>query len=135
MERRLRQRYTAGLSALWLQDWDEACGHFQAILDERPDYEDVADKLAKAQRHKRWDDLYAQAQAAREARNWTAAQSALQELLGENPEHRDAAALLDRTRQDKERADMPAPPAGKRPRPKGLPEEVKRRDKPKDLPA
>jgi tetratricopeptide (TPR) repeat protein len=134
VERRLRERYTAGLSAFWLEEWEEACGHFQAILDERPGYEDAADKLAKAQRHKKWHDLYAQAQAARQAGNWKAALSALEELVAENPEYKDAAALLDRTRQDKERAGMPAPPAGKRRRPTGLPEEIKRRDRPTDLP-
>jgi outer membrane protein assembly factor BamD (BamD/ComL family) len=135
VERRLEQRYTAGLAAFWLEKWDEACDHFQAIVDERPGYQDAADKLAKARRQKRWGELYAQAQAARKAETWDAALSALEELVAENPEYRDAAALLAEARQEKERAGLPAPPAGKRPRPTGLPEEIKRRDKPKDRPA
>jgi hypothetical protein len=52
-----------------------------------------------------------------------------------NPEYKDAAALLAETRQEKERAGLPAPPTGKRPKPTDQPEEVERRDKPTDLPA
>jgi formylglycine-generating enzyme required for sulfatase activity len=95
LERRLEQRYTAGLGAFWLEEWDEACGHFQAIVDERPEYQDAADKLAEAWRQKKWGELYEQAQAAREAEDWEAACSALGELVAERPDYKDAAALLE----------------------------------------
>ena len=52
-----------------------------------------------------------------------------------HPLHGSAAALLAQARQEQERAALPTPPAGKRPRPTDLPEEIKRRDRPKDLPA
>jgi tetratricopeptide (TPR) repeat protein len=135
LEQWLEQQYTAGLSAFWLEEWERACGHFQAVVDERPGYANAADKLAEARRQKKWSDLFQQAQAAREAENWSAALSALEELVAENPEYKEAAALLAKIRQEKERADLPAPPTGKRPKPTGQPEEIKRRDKPTDLPA
>jgi formylglycine-generating enzyme required for sulfatase activity len=97
LERRLEQRYTAGLSAFWLGEWDEAGNHFKAIVDERPDYQDAADKLAEAQRQKRWSELYERAQAAREAEDWKAALSSLKELVAEKPDYKDAAALLEDT--------------------------------------
>ena len=114
---------------------DKACSHFQAVVDERPGYRNAADKLAEARRQKEWSDLFEQAQVARKVKDWNAALSALEELVAENPEYKDAAALLVKTRQEKERAGLPAPPAGRRPKPTGQPEETKRRDKPTDLPA
>jgi outer membrane protein assembly factor BamD (BamD/ComL family) len=151
----LEQRYVSGLSALWLRKWDEACGHFQAIVDESPGYKDAAEKLVEAQRQKRWSDLFEQAQSARKTDNWNALFAALEELVAENPEYRDAAELLVKARQEREQAEAPVPqpdkppepaaqpkpasarpkPTGGRPKPAGLPEEVKRRDKPNDLPS
>jgi tetratricopeptide (TPR) repeat protein len=106
LEQQLRHHYTAGLSAFWLEEWDRACGHFQAIVEARPDYQDAADKLAEARRQQEWSELYEQAQAAQKTGNWNAAISALEELVAEKPDYKDAAALLEAMNRQKRLADL-----------------------------
>jgi predicted Zn-dependent protease len=106
LERRLEQRYTAGLSAFWLEEWDDACRHFQAIVEAQPDYQDAANKLDEARRQKKWSELYGQAQAARKAEKWDAALSALEELVAEKADYRDAAALLEAMSRQKRLASL-----------------------------
>jgi hypothetical protein len=142
----LEQRYLAGVSAFWMHKWNEACEHFQALVDESPNYKDAVDKLVEAQRQKRWNDLFEQAQSARRTDNWNAVFAALEALVAENPEYRDAADLLAKARQEREQAEPPAPqpgklkpaaerkPAGGRPKPGGLPEDIRRREKPAEGP-
>jgi outer membrane protein assembly factor BamD (BamD/ComL family) len=106
LEQRLRHHYTAGLSAFWLEEWDRACGHFQVIVEVRPDYRDAADKLAEARRQQEWNELYEQAQAARKDGNRDAALSALEELVAEKPDYKDAIALLEMAKRQKRLADL-----------------------------
>ncbi|MCB9420172.1 MAG: CHAT domain-containing protein [Ardenticatenaceae bacterium] len=104
LEERLEQLYTDGLGAYWVEDWDKACRRFQKILDIKPGYGDTAVRLAAAQRQKKLQILYQQAQAAGE--NWGAAISALEEIVADAPEYRDAQALLAAARQQKQLADL-----------------------------
>jgi outer membrane protein assembly factor BamD (BamD/ComL family) len=107
-DERLEQLYTRGLEAFYTSEWDEACRAFQAIVDERPDFEhgDAATKLELAKRRSQLESLYADAQSAREGSDWSAMQAALKALVGEDPEYKDAAALLEMARRQKELGDL-----------------------------
>jgi hypothetical protein len=52
IESRLDQLYTEGLAAFWVEDWDRACQRFQAILRERPNHKNAAEKLEQAERQR-----------------------------------------------------------------------------------
>jgi outer membrane protein assembly factor BamD (BamD/ComL family) len=106
VEQRLEQLYIAGLGAFWLEEWDRACHSFQEIVDERPDYKDAAAKLEEAERKWHQNELYRQAQDARQAGNWTAVLAKLEELVAEDPAYKDAAALLELARRQKQLADL-----------------------------
>jgi outer membrane protein assembly factor BamD (BamD/ComL family)/uncharacterized protein YjiK len=106
LEQRLERLYTDGLSAFWLEDWERACRSFQAIVDLRPDYQDAAAKLEKAQRQANLATLYHQAQAAQEAEDWGGARSAFEELVAEAPDFKDAADMLEAVRKQKRTADL-----------------------------
>lgn len=103
---RLEQLYTDGLSAFWLEDWEEAHRCFQAIVDVRPGYHDAAAKLEEAKRQAKLATLYHQAQAAQEAKDWGGARSALEELVAEAPDFEDAADVLEAVRKQKRMADL-----------------------------
>jgi outer membrane protein assembly factor BamD (BamD/ComL family) len=106
VEERLEQLYIAGLGAFWLEEWDRAFHHFQEIVDERPDYKDAALKLQEAERKWHQNELYSQAQEARQAGNWTLVLTRLEELVAEDPNYKDAAALLELARRQKRLADL-----------------------------
>jgi tetratricopeptide (TPR) repeat protein len=94
LESRVDQLYTEGLAAFWVEDWDRACQRFQAILRERPNHKNAAEKLAQAERQRNLAKLYTQATEAYESENWLAAIKALEELLGKSEEYKDAVQLL-----------------------------------------
>jgi outer membrane protein assembly factor BamD (BamD/ComL family) len=106
LEQRLTELYTRGLSAFWLEEWEKAARSFQAIVDVRPDYEDVADKLAEVKRQAKLHGLYAQAQAAQEAEDWSGALVALEALAVEAADYKDTAAMLEAVRKQKQLADL-----------------------------
>jgi formylglycine-generating enzyme required for sulfatase activity len=106
IEQRLEQLYIAGLSAFWLEEWDRACHNFQEIVDEQPDYKDAAARLAEAERKWHQNELYREAQDARQAGSWTIVLNRLQELVTEDPGYKDSAALLDLARRQKRLADL-----------------------------
>ncbi len=98
--------YTDGLSAFWAEEWDRAIRNFQAILDERPDYPNVAAKLEDARRQQKLGSLYDQAVAAQEAGDWAPAESALQILAAEAADYKDVSARLVSTRKQRQLADL-----------------------------
>ena len=98
--------YTDGLSAFWAEEWDRAIRNFQAILDERPDYPNVAAKLEDARRQQKLSSLYDQAVAAQEAGDWAPAESALQILAAEAADYKDVSARLVSTRKQRQLADL-----------------------------
>ena len=94
IESRVDQLYTEGLAAFWVEDWDRACQRFQAILRERPNHKNAAEKLAQAERQRNLAKLYTQAIEAYESEDWQAAIKTLEELLGKSDSYKDAAQLL-----------------------------------------
>ncbi len=106
LAQQFEERYTAGLGAFWLEEWDKAVRCFEDIVAVQPDYQDVAAKLEEARRWQKWDDLYTQAQAAQTAGNWDQAIAALTELVAEKPDFRDAAELLAAARRRRQLADL-----------------------------
>ena len=94
IERRIEQLYTEGLAAFYTEDWDRAYQRFQAILRERPNHKNAAEKLAQAERQRNLVKLYAQATEAYQSENWLAAIKALEELLEKSGDYKDAAHLL-----------------------------------------
>ncbi len=103
---RLERLYTAGLSALWLEEWDGAIYNFQAVVDLCPDYQGAAARLAEAEKQKRLASLYGRAQAARQAGDLGGALAALEELIAEEPGYRDAGSLLASMRHQQQLADL-----------------------------
>jgi formylglycine-generating enzyme required for sulfatase activity len=91
---RLEEYYTKGLSAAWLEEWEEAARYFQAIVDVQPDYEAAAEKLQAARTQIRRNNLYSKAIAAKEANDWTQGISALEILVAEAPDFKDAVDIL-----------------------------------------
>jgi len=93
-EHRVEQLYTEGLAAFYTEDWDRAYQRFQAILRERPNHKNAAEKLAQAERQRNLAKLYAQAADAYRSENWQVAIEALEELLGKSGDYKDSVQLL-----------------------------------------
>ena len=93
-DRRIEQLYTEGLAAFYTEDWDRAYQRFQAILRERPNHKNAAEKLAQAERQRNLAKLYAQAADAYRSENWQVAIQALEELLGKSGDYKDSVQLL-----------------------------------------
>lgn len=93
-EHRLDQLYTEGLAAFYTEDWDRAYQRFQAILRERPNHKNAAEKLAQAERQRNLAKLYAQATEAYKSEDWQTAIKALEELLGKSGDYKDTVQLL-----------------------------------------
>jgi Tol biopolymer transport system component/outer membrane protein assembly factor BamD (BamD/ComL family) len=106
LDQRLEKLYTDGLSAFYLEDWERACRSFQAIVSMRPDYKNVAAKLADAERQIKLRALYTQAQAAQEAEDWERARAALEEVVAGEPGFKDAAAMLRAVNKRQQLADL-----------------------------
>jgi outer membrane protein assembly factor BamD (BamD/ComL family) len=138
--KRLEQLYAEAEEAYSQAAWKRAGALYKQVLALQPGYREAEAKRAEAQRQQQLAALYSQAWAHLQARRWAKAIEGFEALVEEEPGyghpiHGSAAALLAQARQEKERAGKPAPPPGRRPRPADLPEEIKRRDKPKDRPA
>ena len=104
IEKRLERLYVDGLGAFWIEEWDEACRCFQAIVDEQPDYRDAAARLEQAEHQRRLVAFYTEAQAARAAKDWTGEFMALDKLVTEEPGFRDAADLREAAKRKRQLA-------------------------------
>ena len=105
-ERRLDQLYTEGLAAFYTEDWDRAYQRFQAILRERPNHKNAAEKLEQAERQRNLVKLYAQATEAYNSENWLAAIKALEELLEKSGDYKDAVHLLKDAKKQKQLGEL-----------------------------
>ena len=137
---RLEQLYGEAEEAYSQAAWKEAEVLYGQVLALKAGYRDAEARMAEAQRQQQLAAGYRQALAHLEARQWAEAIEGFAALVElepgyRHPVHGSAADLLAQARQEKELAGLPAPPAGRRPKPTDLPEEIKRHDKPKDLPA
>jgi tetratricopeptide (TPR) repeat protein len=140
MEERLVDLYREAEEAFGKGDWEQARALYGQVLALKPGYRDAEARLAVVQGQQQLAEEYGQALAHLEARRWLEAIEGFEAILGVDrdygdPLHGSARDLLTRARQEKERAGLPAPPPGGRRRPTSMPEEIKPRDKPKDLPA
>jgi formylglycine-generating enzyme required for sulfatase activity/outer membrane protein assembly factor BamD (BamD/ComL family) len=90
------------------QEWKQALSRVQEIYEIDPQFADLEGIGARAQeelaRQQRLEDLYTQAQAAREAGDWPGAIAALEALASEVADYRDAAALLEEAKRQKQLA-------------------------------
>lgn len=91
---RLEQLYIDGLSAYWIQDWNTARTHFQAVVSLRPDYKDATARLAEIEKQLRLVNLYEQAKVAIQIPDWPKAQSLLKQITSLDSSYKDADQLL-----------------------------------------
>jgi len=98
--------------------------------------EALAAEEATRQRAAQLARLYTQALEHLQAERWQEAIEGFRAVLEVAPTYKDATALLAEAKHKKELASLPKPPEEKKkpPKPVGLPEEIKARGKPKDLP-
>jgi outer membrane protein assembly factor BamD (BamD/ComL family) len=98
--------YTQGLSAYWLDEWQQACESFEAVLKLQPEHQEAAARLEAARRNLKSELLSRQALEAEEAGDWAAAIAALEELAGQAPAYKDVAARLEAARKQKQLQDL-----------------------------
>jgi formylglycine-generating enzyme required for sulfatase activity len=111
--RRLEQLYLDGLDAFWVGEWDKAVRLFQAIVAERPDYQDAAARLREANHQrdlprKELRNLYRCAGQALETRQWEDAHWLLTQVQEREPGYRQTERLLAHVK-DKVPAMLPTP--------------------------
>jgi tetratricopeptide (TPR) repeat protein len=132
--------YLEAEEAFGQADWERAGTLYDQVVALKPGYRDAEARLAEVQGQQQLAEQYRQALVHLEARRWREAIEGFEAIVEMDrgygdPVHGSAMDLLTRARQEKERAGLPTPPAGRRRKPTGMPEEIKPRDKPKDLPA
>ena len=154
---RLADLYGQATQALDASQWESALGYLGQITQLAPDYRDVdalagrarqalAERQAAERRRAELDALYAQVGSQLRLENWAEAERLCSQILERQPHYRDAETLLATARNSlvaqraaaeravREAAAPPTPPAARPGRPTTLPEEIKPRPKPKDLP-
>jgi outer membrane protein assembly factor BamD (BamD/ComL family) len=156
-QERLADLYARAERAMDTCQWESARGYLEQIAELAPGYRDtdalaaralqaLAEKQAAERRQRETDELYARAGSQLRLENWAEAERLCGQILEIQPHYRDVDALLARAqnglaaqraaveRVAREAAALPAPPAARPGRPATLPEEIKPRPKPKDLP-
>jgi len=106
LNRKLEQLYTEGLAAFYTEDWDKACQRFQAILSERPNHKNAAEKLEEAERQRQLSKLYEQAVSAVRSEDWGPAIQFLEELFNKSASYKDTVQLLHDARKQKQLKDL-----------------------------
>jgi hypothetical protein len=94
--------YTAALSALYTERWDDAIEAFRVLMSNGRGYKDAERRLAQAQRGKWLASLYAAGCAAAGAGRWTEAVTHLAAVVAAEADYRDAALRLDQARAEEE---------------------------------
>jgi alpha-glucoside transport system substrate-binding protein len=94
IETKLKRLYDTGLAAYWLEEWERAARAFQAIVEARPEYPGVAEKLLEARRQAELAGLYGKALSALQSEDWNSAMLALEAVVAQAPDYRDAASQL-----------------------------------------
>jgi outer membrane protein assembly factor BamD (BamD/ComL family) len=146
----LARRYAEADEAAQAGNWSKAIEGFQAVLRLDASYRDAPARLAQArealaaevtarQREAQLAGLYAQALEHLQVQRWREAIEGFRAVVAIDPDYGDptqgsAATLLARARQEKDLAELPPSPAARPRKPTTLPEEIRPRGKPKDLP-
>ena len=156
-EARLADLYGQATRALDADQWEVALGYLEQIGQLAPGYRDtptlaeqarqaLAEKQAAERRRAELNDLYERANSQLRLENWAEAERLCRQLLDLEPHYRDAETLLAKAhnrlaaqraadeRAAREAAALPPPPAARPGKPTTLPEEIKPRPKPRDLP-
>ena len=103
--RALTDLYTRALSHFYLEQWDEAVPLLQQIVQQQPDYEDAADKLAVALHQHRLIQHYSAGLREAEAGNWRQAIEQFEALEALEPGYRDVVGRLEQARHHQALAD------------------------------
>ena len=90
----LEKIYLQGLSAFWLNRWEEARECFDAIIASDPDYKDVTSKLTEVEHRLQIVELSEQGKTAFDSGDWQAALTALNKLVKLDPSNEEAAKRL-----------------------------------------
>jgi alpha-glucoside transport system substrate-binding protein len=106
IESKLKRLYDTGLAAYWLEEWERAAQAFQAIVEARPDYPGVAEKLQEARRQAELAELYKKATTALESEAWERAAVALEAVIAQAPDYREAASQLAFVKQRRQLAEL-----------------------------
>jgi outer membrane protein assembly factor BamD (BamD/ComL family) len=156
-EARLADLYGRATRALDADQWEAAQGYLEQIGQLAPGYRDadalaerarqaLAEKQAAERRRAEMNDLYERANSQLRLENWAETERLCRQILDLEPHYRDAETLLAKARNRlaaqraaeeraaREAAALPPPPTARPGKPTTLPEEIKPRPKPKDLP-
>jgi tetratricopeptide (TPR) repeat protein len=138
-EERLATLYDRAEEHYHEREWIQAVELYEQVSAMEPGYRDVEAKLTEAKRQQHLTDQYAQALEHLQDQRWQEAIEAFKTVVEIDPDYGDtahgrAANLLTEAQQQKELAELPPPPVAKTRRPPTLPEEIKSRGKPRDLP-
>jgi sugar lactone lactonase YvrE/tetratricopeptide (TPR) repeat protein len=106
LQQKLEQLYTKGLSAYWLEEWEQAAYNFQLILEIDPDYQDATEKFADVRRQLDLKNTYNKALEAFESQKYLEAVTVFERLVAEAPDYKDAAAKLQVARKQSQIADL-----------------------------
>jgi outer membrane protein assembly factor BamD (BamD/ComL family) len=102
----VEQLYTEGLSAYWLEEWENACQSFEAVLRLQPNHAEAKARLASARRNLHLENLSQQALEAEETGDWEEAVPVLEKLAAEAPTYKDANTRLEAARKRKQLDDL-----------------------------
>jgi len=94
--------YTAALSALYTERWDDAVVAFRVLMSDGRGYKDAERRLAQAQRGKWLASLYGAGCSAADAGRWTEAAGHLAAVVAAEAGYRDAQELLNQARAEEE---------------------------------
>jgi uncharacterized caspase-like protein/outer membrane protein assembly factor BamD (BamD/ComL family) len=106
IEDKLKRLFDSGLAAYWLEEWERATQAFQAIIEARPEYPGVAEKLYEARRQAELADLYEKAQSALESEDWDSATAEFEAVVSQASDYRDAASQLAFAQERKHLAEL-----------------------------
>ena len=106
LEKEAERLYTQGLSAFWLENWDEEIQNLQAFLQFFPNSADAESQLKEARKQAKLRDGYLKAQAAIQEEEWQAGVDLLEMLVNEAPNYKDAAQQLATVRKKMQLAEL-----------------------------
>lgn len=102
IEKELNKRYTDGMAASLIGNWEKAIRQFEAILNKRSNYKRTVEKLTEARRGRTLADLYSQAAEAIRLKDWQKSTDLLEKLSNISPIYKDTKQLLANAKKQKQ---------------------------------